>query len=165
MAIVLSGYEVTVSVRDNGGQASTLRYELSAVDMTEAETTANDIIAFLLGVTDSVVASYRVSAVREENALVLPPAGVQNQNKASVTVNLANSAKRANLKIPAPKIDIFAGLTGAAADVVDATNGALLSYVGLYEAGGGVLISDGELVSTANPIDGGKRIHAKSNRG
>lgn len=165
MALTLQEYRVVVNVVDNGNQTSTLTYYTTAVDMTEAEADTVTILAALEDMTDCVVSGYHVGPYYREDNLVLPGPGVQIQNKASITVNLAGTAGKANIKIPGPKIDIFSGTSGRAADIVDANDAAVLAYVGLFEAAGVATISDGELVSTANPIDGGKRIHSKSNRG
>ncbi len=162
MAIVSDGFAGSISVADNGGQVSTLQYELTAIDFIGAAADMVTILAALVGIIDGEVISYRVCEVFIENAITLPAAGVQIQDKASMTVSLVGGPKKANIKVPTPKIIIFTGASGGGADVIDISDGALLVYIALFEAGNQALISDGEEVAA---LLSGKRIHAKSNFG
>jgi len=90
-------------------------------------------------------------------------AGVENEDKASLTVLLTTGGgKKANHKIPAPKITIFTDITGPGANIVDVNDPDLLTYMALFGVGGKAYISDGEVM---NSLLSGKRISAKSNNG
>jgi len=171
MAIVTEGFEITVTVADNGGQRSTLTYvcdPLTVMDFTDAQTAEISIRTALQAVTDSIVVGSSIKEVRYNDAIVLPAAGVQNENKASVTLQILGQNKKANMKIPAPKPTLFVGTSGEAADQIDVTDALLTTYFGNFLTAGYFTLSDGEKVSTdpnGNGIIVGKRIHAKNNNG
>jgi hypothetical protein len=163
MALVLSGYEAYVSLKDNGGNVSTKKFDLTAVTIADAITDTATIIAELIDVTDANIASYRVAAVYKEDAFVHPGEGVQVENQASVSCLIDGAVdKYFNVKIPAPDQDIFVGTSGPAADVVDVTDLDLLAYLALFQTGGVATISDGEVLGA--PLSG-KRIHRRSSKG
>jgi len=171
MAIVTEGFEITVSVADNGGNVSTLTYvcdPVTVVDFATAQTAEISIRGALAAVTDSVVVGSSIKEKRYNNAIVLPATGVQNENKASVTLQIEGQNKKANMKIPAPKATLFNGTSGEAADQIDVTDALLTTYFGNFLPAGYFTLSDGEKVSTdpnGNGIIVGKRIHAKNNNG
>lgn len=171
MALVAAGYRMYVTVADNGGNTSTLQYALVAADAITADADAVTIVAALNAVSDAVVIEYGVTAITAENAPVLPGPVVQVEDKASITVNLDTvPRKKANLKIPAPKpgstTGIFTADSGGGANVVNISNAALNTYVDIWKTGTALAtISDGDSISAATPIDRGRRISVKSNRG
>lgn len=163
MALVANGFELVATLVDNGGNTSTLRYELVSADHATALTDSAAIVAALVAVTNSVMSGYAIRTLFSENAFAYPAAGVENEDKASITVLLDGLGnKKANVKIPAPVIGIFTATLGLGANVVDISDADLLTYLGIFEDGGECYISDGEFMDL--PLTG-KRISAKSNSG
>lgn len=163
MALVSNGYWLTVSLADNGANVSTKRYQLTAADAATAATDVATILAALANVTDSVIVSYHYGLEYKEETVVYPAAGIENENKASITVLLdTGGGKKANHKIPAPKIGLFVAATGSSANIVDVSDTALTTYMAIFESGNQAYISDGETMAS---ILSGKRISAKNNRG
>lgn len=163
MAITSKGWELSVSLADNGANISTLQYKLRSADATEAATDSAAVIAALNAVTDSVISDYYIKHHYSEDAMAYPAAGVQNEDKASITVLLTTGGgKKANLKIPAPVIGIFTAASGGGANVVDMSDADLVTYLNLFKSTGECYISDGEDLSAGVS---GKRISAKSNYG
>lgn len=163
MALVSVGWWLTCSMVDNGGNTTTLRYQLRSADAAAAATDSAAVIAALNAVTNSVMARYAFGERYEENAFAYPAAGVENEDKASLTCLLTTSGqKKANLKVPAPVIGIFVDATGPGANVVDTSDVDLGTYVDLFKTGAECYISDGEDLDS---LLSGKRISAKSNLG
>jgi hypothetical protein len=165
MSLVADGYDITVSLMDNGGNVTQKAYVSRATTDAEATTAAGALLTALGGVTDCAIRDYSINKRFIEDTLVYPASGVQIENQAEITVALTSSPnKSATLNIPAPKIGIFAGTAGAAANNVDLLDTALNVYFDLFEdsAATGFAISDGETM--ANAIIG-KRIHRKSRKG
>ncbi len=162
MALVSTGYWLTVGIADAGAQVSTLEFQMTAPDAATAATDAATILAATNAVTDGVVVGYSIQERFEEDALVYPSGGEEIQNKASLTILLSGGSKRANRKIPAPTIGIFTDISGPGRNVVDVSDAAILAWVALFETGNEALLSDGEV---ADRLLAGKRVHAKSNFG
>lgn len=169
MALTSAGFELNVTIIDNTANTSTLRYALNAIDMTQAALDAAEIMTALNGVTAGVIKSYSIAERFIEDTLVLPASGVEVEERAVVTVQLASSpVKRATLVIPAPEVGLFVATSGEQAAEVDTTNAQLIDYVQLFQATGGVAtLSDGETVSElgSNYIIRGKKTHRASSRG
>jgi len=159
MALVSTGWRLTVSVADTSGSISTLTYELNAADEVTATADAATIITNLTAITKSTIISYVLGEVFAENAVTLP-ADAENAIKASISVYLEGlGQKRANIKIPAPVNAIFTAATGPGFNVVSGTAAAVTNYINLFKTTGGVAtISDGETVRDLNNFAGGKRI-------
>jgi len=159
MALVSTGWRLTVTLNDTSGSSSTLTFDLVAADQLTASTDAATILTALGNVTDSVVGQYFLGEVFAEDALTLP-ANAENAIKASVSLYLEGAGqKRANLKIPAPNIGLFTATSGPGYNVVDGADTALEAYIDLFQTTGGVAtISDGETVRDNQPFAGGKRI-------
>jgi len=154
---------MTCTLVDNGGNVTTKRYELRSADATEAAADTAAIIAALNAVTNAVMSSYRYGEEFKENAFAFPAAGIENEDKASITCLLTTSgAKKGNLKIPAPVIGIFQGASGPSANIVDIGDTDLGTYADLFKTGGEAFISDGE---DLDEMMSGKRISAKSQNG
>jgi len=162
MALVTNNFWLTISLADNGANVSTKTYQLQAADFATATTDAATIIAALNGVTNSVIVGYSLSERFIENAISYPAAGVENEDKASITGLLVGGIKKANFQIPAPVISMFQGATGPAANIVDVSDAALVVYADLFDTGGEAYISDGELLDF---MLSGSRISAKSRKG
>ncbi len=163
MGLVSNGWWLRVSLADNGANVITKRYDLTAADAATAATDVSVIIAALVAVTDAIVISYAYGEEFKEDTVVYPAAGIENENKASITATLTTGGgKKANIKIPAPIIGIFLAPTGASANVVNIGNGTLTTYTDIFAAGGEAYISDKEVLES---LQSGKRISAKSNNG
>lgn len=163
MAITSKGWQLAVTVVDNGAQSTTKHYNLRSADATEAAADAAAIIAAFGAITDAVISDYYIKHHYSEDALAYPAAGVQNEDKASITALLTTGgSKKANLKIPAPVIGLFTAASGDGANTVDMSDADLLTYADLFKSGGECYISDGEDLSS---LVSGKRISAKSNYG
>lgn len=168
MALVAGGFELFVTLVDNNANTSTLSYQLTAENYADAVTDSATVIAALNAVTEAAIKSYNISSRYVENALVLPLAGVQVENRATVVVQLASSPlKRASFHIPAPDPALFMGTSGEPSRIVDTTNTDLRAYSGLFQATGVATISDGEVVGVypAGGIIRGKRTHRASSYG
>lgn len=163
MALVSQGWFLSVTMVDNGANVTTMQFALRSADAAAAATDSAAVIAALDACTDAVISDYYIKNKYSENSLAYPAAGIENENKASITVLLAGAGnKKANLKIPAPVIGLFTASSGGGANVVDMSDAALVTYLALFESGNECYISDGEdLVAGVS----GKRISAKSNYG
>jgi len=163
MALVSMGWFLSATLVDNGANVTTLQFALRSADATEAATDSAAVIAALDAVTDSVISDYYIKNRYSENALAYPAAGIENENKASITALLAGAGnKKANIKIPAPVIGLFTAASGGGANVVDLSDADLVTYTDLFRSGNECYISDGEDLSA---LVSGKRISAKANYG
>lgn len=163
MALAHVWYELTVTLADNGANITTKRYRLRSADFTLAVTDSAAIISALDAITNSVIVGYRINDVWHEGTVVYPADGVENENKASLTVLLTTGGgKKANLKVPAPVIGIFQGASGYKANIVDASDADLNTYIDLFKSGAECFVSDGE---DLEDLMSGKRISAKKNFG
>ncbi len=163
MALVDMGWFASVTVVDNGANVTTLQYALRGATAVDALADANAVLAAFQAVTDAVVSDWYLKNKFSENALAYPAAGIENENKASITCLLTGAGnKKANLKIPAPVIGIFTAASGGGANVVDMSDADLVTYLDLFKSTGECYISDGEDLSAGVS---GKRISAKSNYG
>ncbi|MEE9580991.1 MAG: hypothetical protein V3V74_06735 [Nitrosomonadaceae bacterium] len=163
MSLNTQGWFLAVTLVDNGAGSVTLQYKMRSADATEAATDAAAIIAALDAVTNAVIADYYIKHKYSESALTYPAAGIENKDKASITILLAgDGSKKANLKIPAPVIGLFTDTEGGGANVVDMSDAALVTYMDLFKSGQECYISDGEDLSKGVS---GKRIGSKTNFG
>jgi len=167
MALVSTGFELTVSLLDNAGDITTKTYELIAADAAAASTARATVLAALGNMTQSVVGNYRLAEVFSEDALVLPGANIDNNVKASITALLSGAgSKKAVLRVPSPPIDIFTAASGGGANIVDGADAAVDAYLGLFRATGGVaLISDGETLKDTDTFVSGSRTSTTKRRG
>ena len=171
MALVSDGWFLNVTLVDSGGNSSTLSYNLVAANAADATAGAATVLAELAPITNAVIKSYTLVERFIEDALTLPGAGVNVEERASVVVQLASSPlKRSMVVIPAPAIGIFQGTSGDPLNTIDPTDADLRSYINLFsDSGSGVAtISDGELVDNSSANQGivtGKRTHRRSSRG
>lgn len=173
MALVSEGFYVYVTLVDNGANTSTLSYALVTTDEAQALTDASAIVSNLAAVTNAAIKGYTVSRRFIENALALPGAGVQVEDRASVVVQLASSPlKSSTIVIPAPEIDLFLSTDGDGANIIDVGPGNtdLRAYVAMFNDGGAGIctLSDGETVDASASNTGikrGVRTHRGSSRG
>lgn len=165
MALVSSGFWLSVTLVDNGANQTTLSWQanpLTVTDLVTAEAARDSLLEDLIQITDARVSGTRLSVVQYEDELTYPPAGVENENKASVTYLIQDSNKRGNFKVPAPVQDIFVNTAGPSANVVDVTENIVTTYADNFRSVGGWLVSDGEHLQT---LLKGKRISSKNNNG
>lgn len=153
-----SGWWLTMTVIDNGGDKATLTYELTAADELAATSAATAIIDAYNGVGQGTVSGYNVGLRFEEALFGYPASNVENQNKARIVGQLVGSTKKATIDIPAADPAIFAGLSGDNANIVDLGNTEVIAYLGTWQAAGQALISDGEVLDFAIK---GKRVSSR----
>ena len=166
MSINSTGFFLTATVVDQGGNQATLRYELVAADFAAAETAAAGILTFLDAVSGAQVVSYRVGEAFAENADFYGAGEIENI--AQITSKLVTDGKTANIKIPAPLDGVFVAASGPDYNVVDPADAAVINYVSIWEAGSGyATLSDGESVRDSATAGNfyGKRIHRGSRKG
>lgn len=162
MALVSRGWWLTVTLADNGDNRCTKTYQLRGADEITAQADATAIRAALNAITNAIVVSYSVSNRYEEDAISFPGAGVEIEDKLSMTCLLTSGSKKANLKVPAPVIGAFVAPTGPSANICDITSSEVADYAGLFGIAGHAYISDGE---DLDQLLSGKRVSAKSNKG
>lgn len=166
MALDAGLFGMTVSFLDNGSNVVTREYMMDPALVTtyaEAEAAALDILPDIIAVTDAAIPQYRVFQTFSETALVIPAAGVQVENQASLTLQLTSPGnEKANLNIPAPKQALFVQPSGPQANIVNMGNALILALIGNFFTPENFTISDGEKVARGLS---GKRTHKKSSRG
>jgi hypothetical protein len=157
MALVSSGYGLTVSIIDNGGNETSVQYKLRSGDHATAVTDSLAVIAALVAVSDGEISGYTISSNYAENALSFPATdAVQAEVSASMTTFVAGAGnKKANYRIPMPKAAIFTASIGKGANIVDTENADVLAFHALFGVGGKVYVSDGE---NAGGLYGGVRV-------
>lgn len=171
MALVTEGFEVTVTVADNGNNRGTYTYvcdPTNVPDFATAQTARTSIVTALDTLTQCIIVGTSLKEVQYEDTIVYPASLVELENKASITYQILGQNKKGNLKIPAPIPALFNGTAGSAANQVDVTNAALTTYVGNFFSAGYFTISDGEKIAqdpNSNGVIVGKRISAKNNNG
>lgn len=171
MTLVTEGFEVQISVVDNGNNRGTYTFicdPANVPDFATAQTARTSIRSAFDALTQAVVVGTRLTEVQYEDAIVYPTSLVELENKASITYQILGKNKKGNLKIPAPIPALFQGDAGDAANQVDVTAPLLTTYMGNFFTAGYFTISDGEKVAqspNSNGVLKGKRISAKNNNG
>jgi hypothetical protein len=162
MAFVSDGFHSTVTLKDQGGNASTLSYEFSANVLTLADAVIAQVAmnSLIENVTRSNIVNYSVCERFADDAFILP-ADAQNEDKASVSFTKSGYGG-GNLKIPAPIDAMFQGTSGAPNNQVDLTNAFLVAYTDNFKSGGNYTVSSGESLVQ---LTRGKRMHARNNNG
>lgn len=156
------GWFLTMTLADNGGNQTTKTYRLRAADEIAAQAAASSIRASLNALTNSVEVAYAVSDRWENDSIVYPAAGIENEDKLSMTALLSGANKKANLKVPAPVIGAFIDTTGPGANICNTVATVVTDYTDEFKLAGNAFISDGE---DLEELLSGKRISAKSNKG
>lgn len=139
-----AGYFLSVTLIDTQGDSSTKRFAMTSADNLTAVADAATILSALNGVTDSVVQSYSLQQIFDEDAFAYPT-GADNSVKAVITYQLANKAQKGTEAIPAPSNDIFEQPSGVGNNIVDLVDPAVVAYVSMYQSGGECFLSDGDL--------------------
>jgi len=165
MAIVTQGWELSISLVDNGANVTTLSWQANTAVVTDyatAQAARDALVTDLAAISDSVIVGTRLTEVEYNDSVAYPVAGVENENKASITYLIQGTNKKGNLQIPAPKIAIFVNPSGPSANVVNVQQALVTAYCDNFRTTGGWYVSDGESLQT---ILKGKRISAKNNNG
>lgn len=168
MALVSGGWVGTITVADHGDNRSTLSYDfdpLTTADFAAALAAMAGLVTDLDALTNSTIVGYSVREVFYNDAIALPVAGVENEDKASVTFSIDGTNKKGNFKIPAPVstgADSIFGTVGGAANQVNTAAATLSAYADNFRTAGNFTISDGEKLDV---LLVGKRISAKNNNG
>lgn len=167
MALASVGWELTVTLVDQGGNTSNLRFDLVAADYTTASLdVVNDIIPAIDQGTDAALSSYRLIEKFEDAAVDFGTG--EAENVALITAKIAGAqGKYANIRIPAPVDAMFVAASGPDYNTVNPSANAASDWVDLYSAAVGAvcLISDGEQLEGTAGTWYGKRIHRGSRRG
>lgn len=172
MAIITTGFEVTITLQDNGKGKSTLRYVCDpavVTNFTEAQAARDAAVAALADVTQGVIVATSLSELQEEDAIVYPASNVEIENKGSITVQLFGTSRKGNITLPTISPAMFIGTSGEAADQIDVTNAFLEAYADLFRhtTGEFFIARDQKIADSpnGNGIVVGKRISAKNNNG
>ncbi len=166
MALVTQGWQLHVVLTDQGGNQSTLRFDMTAATHLLAEPDRVAILAALAAVTDCAVTAHYLREVFQEDSVLFGTG--EGENIASISARIDNAAiKYATVKIPAGVAGLYQAAEGPLYNVVDPADAALITFLELWETGGEALLSDGEALdspSTAGHVTG-KRIHRGSRKG
>jgi len=167
MALTSQGWEMTVTVADNGNGRSNLNFQLVAATAADAATAGSTIRTLLDAVTDMTIMGYTLTERFEDPVAALPAAGVQRENRAKLICNVDGFANKVTtIYIPAPVIGIFQDTTGEAADRVDPTDVDMLAYLNIWQVTGALAkTSDGEYLKDTLPLREGNRTHRQSSFG
>lgn len=169
MALVSTGYGLSVVLVDSGDNKAVLRYVLNSADAVTAATDAASIMTALNAITGAVISKYTLHHLYEENSFSWPAGGVNVEERATVTARLGTSPSKSHtLHIPAPVDALFVATSGPDRNRVDVTETTLQDYIDLFGSGAEAEISDGEYINTALANHGileGKRTHRRSSRG
>ena len=145
MAFVTTGFFLDVTLVDYGANETHKSWEMTAANAAAAVTDAATVVAALEAVTDAEAISYSIRQNYIEDTFVAPTIVNPVSVVASITALIDGAGnKKANLSIPSPSITIFQDTTGDAADLVDGA--AVATYLALFQTGGELLISDGEVL-------------------
>jgi hypothetical protein len=167
MALASVGWEMTVTLADNGGGLSNLNYQLVAAAAADAATAGGTIRTALAAVTGMSIMSYTLTERFVDAVAVLPgDDGVQRENRAKLNCVLDSGLKAETIYIPAPVIGIFEGTSGDAADRVDIADADLVTYLEIWKVTGALAkLSDGEYLRDLLPCRSGIRTHRRSSFG
>jgi hypothetical protein len=163
MALVSSGFNVTITLVDSGGNKSTLKFATNPAVVTDyatATTAATNLLADLQAITGALVGAYSINSTFRENNPILP-ADEEIEDKASMSFSMDNG-KTGNLRVPAPVPGIFQGTTTELRNQLDISNGLVTAYFANFQAGGEFLVSETNL---GIELLRGKRIHVKNSNG
>lgn len=161
MAFVSDGLVLNVAFADNSGKVVNRSYEVVETNYATAFGLADDWVATIQAASDSVVVSWFLAEKMIQDTVVLPAAGVQNENQVIVTGKLLGQPNESGyFSIPGAKITCFQATSGPNADIASFVAPSPLVTVGnLFIDGGAFYISDGENLVT--PLSGRRR-HTKS---
>lgn len=178
MALVEMPITYSVTLKDRGGNTSTLQFKSNGSAPLTAGTLMVSLKDTLQAITQAKVikCSYRYGY--EEDDLSVSASNGEVEEKAVITVALATTTppqpgqtRYANIQIPAPVPGLFQAAFGELYNVVDPTDAGLQAFLANFEYGAGVLpaltLSDGQTIEDPTVAGNvkGKRIHAGSRKG
>jgi len=162
MANQSAGFFLEVTLVDSSNTKTNMEFELVATVYADVLTDVVIILNALVAVTRSVIAVYRIVQKWYDDAFVVPTVGRTNKEKAVISgIVEGNPTKSVVFSIPNPQDTLFAGAIGTRNfNVVDTGDAALITYKGLFGAGGQCLLSDGEELDAV--LTGGVRVTRSS---
>jgi hypothetical protein len=165
MAFTQQNFEVEASFQDNGGEVVSRRYGVvEGTTYADLLTALPATMATIAATSDCLLRSYAVRTIFTNDTITLPASGVQNENQALITAKiLGNPLKSATLSIPGAKVGVFVGTSGENANIVNMGASVVTDFIGLFESGGLLTVSDGENIIPQGAK--GKRRHTKNSNG
>lgn len=166
MALVSSGFQLTVTLKDSGNDNAVKKYLLQADNYADAVTATGVILAALQAISTAAVFGYRIAENYINDAFNFPTA-VEIENQAEIVVRLVETGKYDTIYIPAPLASIFVSPSGDGYNIVDGTDPLVAAYLALFNENAQAYISDGEFITptVAQRFKSGKRIHKASQNG
>lgn len=155
-----SGWFLTVSLKDQQADPTTMSFELQATDSLSAITARDAIVAALTARSKSVVVSTYMAFIQDEASVVIPTNGADNSIKARIAWQKAGGGV-ATQDIPAPADDTWVAASGKNNNIVDGS--VFGAWAALFASGGSAYISDGEFL-TATPFLDGQRVSVKKGK-
>lgn len=145
MALVSRGFEASVTVLGRDAYPYTMSVPLRSADYATAVTDLALWRTRFAAVSDGVISKYRLAEIFSEDALSLTTAALNSKEVADITVYIDGEGdKKATIFIPMPKDVLRSAATGKARRTVKISETVLITYVGSYQSGGFVSLSDGE---------------------
>jgi len=166
MAFNSTGWEMTITVVDNGENKVTRRFAMTAAVHADVVTEAAIILAAFEAVCAAGTVAYSYKEVFANDALVVPASSaVQCEAQALLVMrDSVNPLKMHTITIPAPETDVFMDTSGDLANIVDITHADVLAYAALFDSAGEAYISDGESIAVGGLIRG-RRVTRGAGRG
>lgn len=168
MALVSDGFYIGLTLRDQQANTSSVRYGANVATFGDAETLRDDLVTAYNAVTDAQIVATTIDSVQKEDAPA-NPAGAEVQEKASLTLQLANTSDKANLTLVSPIDALFVNAgVGTNGNTIDTANALLLTLLALWESGrlaGNLEISDGQAIGIpADSLLAGRRVFRSRRR-
>lgn len=153
MALTFTGWKLTVSMIDKGGEVTKKTYDVRGADYDEASANTIAFLVDLQAASLAAITGYNLGGEFAQDAIALPTLdGARNSIQALITVDIAdNPLKHATITVPAPVSSVFVSTSGPNSDVVNASAGVVTDLVDNFKSAGTVYISDGEDVDTTSP--------------
>lgn len=152
-----SGWFLTVTLKDQQADPTTMQFELQATDSITAIASRDAIVTALQARSKSVVVSTSMSFIQDEDNVVIPTNGADNSIKARIGWQKVGGGV-ASQDIPAPEDDTWVAASGKNNNIVDGS--VFGAWAALFASGGSAYISDGEFL-TATPFLDGQRVSVK----
>lgn len=178
MALVEMPIVYSVTLKDRGGNTSTLQFKSNGDSTLTAGALMSSLVSTLQVLTQAKIIKYGFKYSQEENDLSVSAVNGEVEEKAVITVALATTTppepgqtRFANIQIPAPVPSLFQADYGELYNVVNPNDANLQAFLANFEYGAGVLpalvLSDGQTIqdpAVAGNVKG-KREHRGSRKG
>lgn len=150
-------FTLSVKLGATNDKTVTKQYQLQAATHAEAVTVSGDILTQLALVSAGAIAGYSINTNYIEDNYTRPvDQDAEYGEEATITGKILNEPfKTYTLRIPYPRIDLFAAAAGRNRDIIDITDAAVLGYAGLFNSGAAAFVSDGEFTES---VEGGRRV-------